>query len=225
MSNKILVIGESGTGKSTSMRNLDPKSTFIIKVFDKPLPFRTKKGDYKRLVVIGLKREDGNLYISDNYDRVEKCIKYISESRPDIKTIIVDDFQYIMANEFMRRARETGFNKFTEIAQHAWDVIMTESTRDDLNIYFLSHSEQTPEGKAKAKTIGKMLDEKITLEGLFTIVLHARIHDGKYIFSTQYTDQYLAKSPMGMLDPIMDNDLDLVNKKIDEYYNFETIEE
>ena len=216
MSECTLVIGESGTGKSTSLRNLDPKETYIINVLDKPLPFRGYKANYK---VTTKENPLGNYKATDDFDEIIKGIKYININRPDIKNIIIDDYQYVLANEYMRRAKERGFDKFTEIAQHAWLVIkeLTEC-RNDLFAFVLCHSDADSSGKMKCKTIGKMLDEKITLEGMFTCVLHTQIIDSKYKFLTQNNGNFLAKSPFGMFDEqYIDNDLQYVRKRIIEY--------
>lgn len=218
MSHSILIIGESGSGKSTSLRNLDPKETFIINVINKPLPF---KGGSKNYTPFNKEHPDGNYCSTDNPDTIKKVLKIVSEKRPEIKTIILDDFQYMMCNEFMRRAKETGYTKFTEIGQHAWEVLNELNyCRDDINCYVLSHSDTGMDGKVKCKTIGKMLEDKISMEGMFTLVLHAIVTDGKYKFMTQYDGMHLAKSPMGMFDTILiDNDLKNVNEIINKYYN------
>lgn len=221
MSHIILVMGESGTGKSTALRNLPPEETFIINVIDKPLPFKGFKKNY-----IQFKYDDktdsstGNYYVSDNHGRLSRMIQHINSKRPDIKNIIVDDFQYIMCNEYMDRAKETGFGKFTEIGQHAWDLIRKlQQGRPDIECFVLSHTEND-QGKVKFKTIGKMLDEKITVEGMFTVVLHTAIQDGKYTFLTQNDGTHVAKSPMEMFkDKYIENDLVFVKQKINEYYN------
>jgi hypothetical protein len=220
MGNLTLVIGESGTGKSTSTRNLDPAETFIINVLDKPLPFRGFREKYKKL-----KKEEGGKFIgnyiaADDADKIIKIIHGINESMPHIKNIIIDDFQYIMANEFMRRAKEKGYDKFTEIGLHAWQIIQDCALcRDDLFFFFLSHSEDKDSGKKACKTIGKMIDEKITLEGMFTTVFHSVISDGKFKFLTQNNGSYIAKSPMGMFeDNLIDNDLTFVKAKMFDYY-------
>ncbi len=218
MSNATLIIGESGTGKSTSIRNLDESETFIINVLDKPLPF---KGFKKRYIKVS--QDGGNYFVSDDYNDILKSIKYISDNRPEIKNIIIDDYQYIMANEFMRRAMDRGFDKFTEIGQHAWKIIYySVKCRDDLFFFFLSHSELDASGHVKCKTIGKMIDDKITLEGMFTTVLHTTVMDGKYKFITQNNGVHIAKSPMGMFDSIyIDNDLNQVKKHMNNYYSGE----
>ena len=207
-----LIIGESGSGKSTAIRTLDPTETFVINVLDKPLPFRGYKKIYKSKV---------NYLASDEHYQILRTIKYINEKMPHIKNVIIDDFQYLMANEFMRRAKERGFDKFTEIAQNAWSVIAdAQLCRDDLYFFFLSHNELDATGKMKCKTIGKMLDDKITIEGMFTVVLHALINDGQYKFLTQNNGTYIAKSPMGMFeDVVVDNDLQLVKNSMVTYYD------
>src|SRR5208337_5612128 len=122
-----LVIGESGSGKSTSIRKLDPQETYIITVVDKPLPFKNK---YKKSSVENGEKVVGNTYLSDDYRAICKCLLHINQDRPEIKNIVIDDFQYVMANEYMRRSSERGFDKFSEMADHAWKVITaTQSSR------------------------------------------------------------------------------------------------
>lgn len=215
MSNLILIIGESGTGKSTSIESLDPKETFIIQVINKPLPFRGYRKKYP-LIKDGV----GNRYISDDYINIIRLINHISAKMPHIKTVIVDDFQYILSNEFIRKATEKGFDKFTLMAQHYYEIITAAgSAREDLNIIFLSHSEKKEDGSTKVKTIGKLLDEKITVEGLFTIVLNTEVENGEYYFVTQNNGRNTTKSPKGMFEDFkIPNDLNYVVKKINEYY-------
>lgn len=219
MAQKILVLGESGSGKTTSMRNLDPKTTYIINCIGKNLPFKSWKANYKE-------GKGGNLFKSTNWEEIVQCMTAISEQRKDIKTIIVDDCQYIMSYEFMSRAKERGFDKFVEIAQHAFEVFITpERLRDDLTVIFLCHSEDVSANgftRTKIKTIGKMLDDKITLEGLFTVVLIAGSYKEesgmKYVFLTNSDGTTTAKSPEGMFETLsIPNDLQLVLDKIKKY--------
>lgn len=221
MSNTILIIGQSGSGKSTSLRNLDPKTTFIINVLDKPLPFRGYKKDYKP--ISSWEDIEGNYFAADDWQKIVKCVRMVDKTRPDIKTIIIDDWQYILAYEFMRRVGEKGFDKFSELANHGWSTINAcLTTREDLTSFVLAHSEVDNTGRSKCKTIGKMLDEKITIEGLFTTVLHSRVIDGQYLFQTQFDGDYIAKSPMGMFEEsFVPNDLSCVKQSIDNYYNGE----
>jgi hypothetical protein len=218
MGNSVLVIGASGSGKSTSLRNLDPGTTFIINVLDKPLPFKGYKKHYQ---LFSKENPKGNYFASDNWQHIIACIDKVNKQRPEIQTLIIDDWQYILAYEFMRRTGEKGFDKFSELAMHGWSTINAcVNTRENLNTFILSHSEADNLGRVKCKTIGKMLDEKITIEGLFTTVLHARMVDDQYVFQTQYDGEFLAKSPMWMFEEdLIPNDLALVKQAIDEYYN------
>lgn len=218
MTNTILIIGESGSGKSTSIRTLDPTTTFIINVIDKPLPF---KGVKKKFTKINADATTGNYYATDDYNRIRQLIAIVNKSRPDIKTLIIDDWQYTMGNEFMRRAGEKGYDKFTEIGQHAWKILNDlNQCRDDLDCFVLSHSDLDQNGKAKCKTIGKMLDDKITVEGMFTIVFHSIVIDGKHKFLTQHDGMHIAKSPLGMFsEKYIENDLKSVKEQITNYFN------
>lgn len=213
-----LILGQSGTGKSTSIKTLDPKETFILNVLDKPLPFRGYKAKYKPISNEG---SEGNYYATDDYNRIMKAIKLVNDKRTEIKNLIIDDYQYVLCNEFMRRSSETGYAKFTDIGRNAWSVLNSlTSCRSDLFCFVLSHSDLDADNRYKCKTIGKMLDDKITVEGMFTVVLHTQIIDGNYKFLTQNSGQHIAKSPAEMFkDKYIPNDLQYVRKEMDEYYN------
>lgn len=219
MSNTVLIIGQSGTGKSTSICNLDPKSTFIINVLDKSLPFRGFRKNY--VPISSWEDKTGNYLATDQWDKIIRCIQMVDKVRPDIKTLVLDDWQYILAQEFMRRVSERGFDKYSELGMHGWSTINAlTTTRTSLTGIILAHSEVDNTGKSKVKTIGKMLDEKITIEGMFTTVLHSRIIDGRYCFQTQHDGDHVAKSPIGMFEEgFIDNDLLYVKNKIESYYN------
>jgi hypothetical protein len=212
MSTSCLIVGESGTGKSTSIRTLDPKETFLIRVIDKPLPFRKAKDQYTQ-------GDGGNMIVTDDAKKILAMLQKISEKGAHIKTVVIDDFQYVMANEFMRRSSETGYTKFTEIGVNAWNIFMAANKlRSDLVIIFLSHSEVNDSGITKFKTIGKMLDEKITVEGLFTIVLQSVLRDGEYMFLTKNNGHNTVKSPMEMFEnDLIENDLNSVQQRIRSY--------
>ncbi len=218
MSNTMLIIGESGTGKSTSIRNLNPKETFIINIFNKPLPFKGYKAKYKSIV--DWDDKEGNYFSTNDHSKIIKMLRIIDKQRPEIKNIIIDDFQYIMCSEFMNRVKERGYDKFSEIAQHAYNIIEALPTlREDLNCFVLSHSELNEAGKMKAKTIGKLIDDKVVLEGLFTTVLQTEISESGYRFLTQGDGKHIAKSPMGMFeDRYIANDLQYVVEKMNHYY-------
>lgn len=216
MAINVLIIGESGTGKSRSIVNLDPISTFIINVNGKPLPFKGWKTKYIEFDHITRK---GNTINIDNAERIIKAIQFIDKELSHVKVGIIDDSQYIMANEFMRRAKEKGYEKFTEIGEHYWSIIwQCQLCRQDMIWFFLTHQETNDQGLTKAKTIGKLLDDKICIEGMFTIVINTIVDDGHYYFKTQNNGYNTTKSPEGMFDSLtIDNDLELVRQAIINY--------
>lgn len=208
----IMVIGKSGRGKSTSLRNLDPTHTLIISVIGKPLPFPN-----------GIDYVEGeNLVIQSNPDSIRRVMNEANKD-PEVHSIIIDDAQYIMATEFMDKAMVKGYDKFTLMARNIWEIlVLSTKLRPGLKIYFLTHEEETNTGERKMKTLGRLLDDKITPEGLSTIVLYADVigerDNRKYIFTTQSDGYTNAKSPFGMFPPQIPNDLDVVSRRIDEYY-------
>lgn len=211
MSTVTMVLGESGTGKTTSLRNMNPAETLLIQAVKKPLPFRAT--DWQRFDREANK--GGNIFQTDSPAEIIHLLKGTRR-----KVIVIDDFQYVMANEFMRRTSERGFDKFTEIGKNAWDILnAAASLLDDTRVYILSHVETTDQGRTKIKTIGKMLDEKITLEGMVTIVLRTLVRDGQYLFSTRNNGSDTVKTPMGLFDSeAIDNDLAAVDQAIHSYY-------
>lgn len=195
----VLILGESGSGKSASLRNFEPEEVGIFNVASKPLPFKRK-----------LKKVDKATYRTINQVLAE----------PKLKAYVIDDSQYLMCFEMFDKVKETGYGKFTDCAKHFYDLIQNiiNNTPEDCIVYFLHHTETTETGKIKAKTQGKMLDNQLTLEGLFAIVLMC-VTDGKtHKFITQSDGFTTAKSPMEMLPPEMDNDLKAVDTAIREYY-------
>lgn len=212
MSITTMILGESGTGKTTSIRNMNPADTLLIQAIKKPLPFRGQGWERYHPETAA----HGNIFQTD---LAASIINLMQKTRR--KIIILDDFQYVMANEFMRRANEKGFDKFTDIGKNAWDILcVASSLPDDVRVYILSHVESTETGRTKIKTIGKMLDEKITLEGMVTIVLRTIIRDGQYLFSTRNNGSDTTKTPMGLFEPeAIDNDLAAVDAAIQEYYS------
>lgn len=199
----VYVLGRSGTGKSFSMRNFEKEKLGVVNVQGKILPF---KGAGAIEVI--------------NTDQSDEIVKAIKKLAKDYKSIVVDDFQYIMANEFMRRATERGYDKFTEIARHAWDVAdCVRELPQDVIVYVMCHTDTDNEGTERLKTIGKLLDEKICLEGMSTIVLKTNVSDGQYTFLTQNNGKDTVKSPAGMFPAYaIDNDLKYVDEKIRNYY-------
>ena len=217
MSIASLILGESGTGKSTSLRNLNPENVLLIQAVRKPLPFRSTGWTPV------IKGEGGSVYSTDDSAHIVAAMR-----RTTKPIIIIDDFQYVLANEFMRRVTDVesgnaAFAKYNEIARHAWDVLMQASTLEDhKRVYILSHTSTDDFGKTKIKTIGKLLDEKIVLEGLVTIVLRTVVANGKYLFSTKNSGADTVKSPIDLFaDDQIDNDLKQVDDAIKTYYNIE----
>lgn len=198
----VMILGESGTGKSASLRNYANDEVTVINVAGKPLPFKNK-----------IPSET-----TDDYRKIKGHLAALVKQ--GCKSIVIDDSQYLMANEFMRRATERGFDKFTEIAQNMWELVNTVKTLpNDVIVFFLTHLERDANGNEKVKTIGKLLDEKITLEGMFTIVLKTNVTDGQYSFLTQNSGHDTVKSPIGLFPSYaIDNDLKYVDEKIRNYY-------
>jgi hypothetical protein len=222
MSNAILVIGDSGTGKSTAIRTLPPEKTFVINCYGKELPFKGWKKGYKPIV-----DGEGNYLDTDNTVVIVKTLQYISDNRPDIEYVIIDDYIYTMVNEFMRRAGEKTFDKFTDIGQKAWMLVdKAKSLRDNLNVAVLTHVDSVTDATGmkmrRAKTVGKLVDNIVNLEGMFTCVLFTDVQekDGKmeYGFLTQNDGSNTGKTPMGMFEENkIPNDLKFVFEKIDKY--------
>lgn len=200
----VFILGQSGTGKSTSLRNFKSNEILHINVMSKPLPFKGRFAE---------------TYNGDDYAEIAKAI-----NKTDKKTIVVDDAQYLMANEFMRRSSELGYQKFTDIANNFWTLIneVTASLPWDVIVYFLMHTDTDDNGKEKAKTIGKLLDEKICIEGMSSIVLKTSVKDGKYSFLTQNNGKDTTKSPLGMFGAYeIDNDLKAVDTTIRKYWELD----
>lgn len=196
----ILILGESGTGKTTSLRNFAEGEIAVVNVAGKPLPFRGKFETLQGTI-------DARAIL--NFMRTTSA-----------KRIVIDDCQYIMSFQYMRRIKENGWDKFNDLQSDFFSIIEAAYTLpDDVVVYFLSHLETKDDGRQKIKTIGKMLDEKITLEGMFTTVLKTYVSDGRYYFLTQNSGNDTVKSPLGMFaDFAIDNDLRYVDEKIRNYY-------
>jgi len=210
MGNGVLILGQSGSGKTTSIRNLDRKKTVLCAVEKQRLPFR----------------EGFPMTIKQaSYAMITQLFQEISEGkRPDIKTIVIDDSQYLIVNEFFDKAAEKGYDKFTSIALNFRNLIhwVNIGLPDDVTVYFLHHTQVDEYGRTKAKTIGKMLDEKLTVEGCFDIVLMTDHNQDGWWFRTRGSAGDPVKAPMDMFkDDLVPNDLAIVDKAIREYYGLE----
>lgn len=195
-----LSYGESGSGKSCALRNFDSNEIGIFNVASKPLPFK-KKLEHK--------------VDSASYQLIKSTL-----IKNNLKKYAIDDSQYLMAFEMFDKAKEVGYGKYTDIALNFRNLIkdVIEKTSQDTIVYFLHHTETTDTGKIKAKTSGKMLDNQLTLEGLFSIVLLCKTDGQRHFFETQSDGYTTAKSPMDMFEKEIDNDLKIVDEKIREYY-------
>ena len=196
----VLVMGESGSGKSASLRNFQPEEVSVFNVAAKPMPFRKKLPSKA----------------TANYAEIMACIKASKK-----KSFVIDDSQFLMCFEAFAKAKETGFGKFIDMALNFYNLIqfVIRQTPPDVIVYLLHHTEMDSNtGKIKAKTQGKMLDSQLTIEALFAIVLHCVTDGISHNFVTQSDGMTTAKSPMEMFEPVIDNDLKYVDQAIREYY-------
>lgn len=201
----VLLLGKSGSGKSASLRNFQPGEVGIINVLGKPLPFKGKLPSV----------------VTDSYDMVYAVI---SKSKTD--SIVIDDAGYLMTNQFMRGHASTGagnaiFSFYNDLGDRFWSLVrfVVEQTPENKIVYFIMHEDKNDFGDIKPKTIGKMLDEKVCVEGMFTIVIRSVLSNGKHVFKTQTDGFDVCKTPIGMFESAeIDNDLKLVDTTIREYY-------
>lgn len=220
MAKLVGVVGESGTGKSTSIKYLDPKETFIINTAGKELPFKGSGKLYNK--------ESKNYYEPSTIVEVLGALKNISDKAPHIKYVIIDDSNYLMTFTLINKASESGYTKFSLMAKDIVTLIQeAKKLRDDLIIYYFTHSEPIEDGgdivSYKMKTAGKMLDNQVVLEGLFTVVLYTFVEckgdKCSHYFITNKMGKLPAKSPSGLFDELkIENNLQLVSDKITEYY-------
>lgn len=200
---KVLIMGESGTGKSTSMRNCNPDLVAIVNPVGKPLPFK------------------GHFITLDGITDSGKIVRWMHDQvKAGKKMLIVDDFQYILSVPYMNRIKENGWDKWNDFGANYFEIIeVCKDLPDDVTVYYMTHTETLENGITTIKLIGKLLREKITIEGLFTIVLRTSVNEGKYYFLTQNSGKDTVKSPLGMFATYaIDNDLQYIDDKIRSYY-------
>lgn len=201
----VLIIGKSGSGKSTSLRNCQEENWNLIRVLNKPLPFKGKV----------------NGWFTDDY---QQLMKYLVASKAN--SIVIDDAGYLITNHFMKGHSSAGkgngvFSLYNDIGDYFWNLIqfIVQKLPEDKIVYMMMHEEKDESGEVKPKTIGKLLDEKVCIEGMFTIVLRCITESDKHLFVTQTNQGAVSKSPIGMFEDLtIDNDLKYVDEKIREYY-------
>ena len=207
MGKLVYIMGKSGTGKSRSMKNIPADQFGLINPEGKDLPFSKDAPAFKveRTVV----------------DRSEDIVEAIKAYAKKYSSVVVDDFQTVMTNEFMRRSTESGYQKWTDIGKHAWEIAeAAKEIPDNVILYVLCHTDENDNGGEKLKTLGKLLDDKVVLESKATIVLKTGVEDGKYFFVTQNNGKDTVKSPEGMFSSYaIENDLKYVDDKIRNYYD------
>lgn len=216
MSIATLILGESGSGKSTSLRNLDPNKTLLIQCISKPLPF--KSTSWKEIIKKG---DGGNIVKTDDPQMIQNLL-----IRAPHEIIVIDDYQSIMVNELMARSSERGYDKFTSIGKNAWNIFnLAGELSENKRVYILAHTATDDQGYIRMRTVGKMVDQTIVPEGYFTIVLRTSVSNGKYSFSTQSNGQDCCKSPMDMFaNLLIDNDLNFVDQAICNFYGIQETE-
>jgi hypothetical protein len=214
-------VGSTGTGKSTAIKHLDPKETYIINVAKKELPFKGSEKLYNA--------ENKNYKEVDDATEISRLLRTISEKAPHIKNVVIEDSNYIMGFTMVSKATEVGFTKFSVMAKDMVELLRTaRSLRDDITVFYLTHPETIEDSGEivgyKIKTAGKLLDNQVLLEGLLTVCLYTYVEENKdgtanYNFITNRFRKFPAKSPDGMFDEIkIPNNLQLVVEKVNEYY-------
>jgi hypothetical protein len=223
MASKLIgIVGQTGTGKSTAIKHLNPKETYIINVAKKELPFKGSEKLYNA--------ENKNYKEIDDANEITRLLKTISDKAPHIKNIIIEDSNYIMGFSIVSKATEVGYMKFSIMARDMVELFReARKLRDDLKVFYFTHPEVIEDGGEivgyKIKTAGKLIDNQIILEGLMTVCLYTYVEDSKdgsatYNLLTNRYKKYPAKSPDGMFEDIkIPNNLQLVADTIDAYYN------
>lgn len=211
MSIATMILGSSGSGKSASLRNLDPAATMLIQCIKKPLPFKAVGWKVRATL-----KDEGNVIQTDDPSMIETIMR-----KSPHEVVVIDDYQAVMVNALMGRSSEKGYDKFTDIAKSAWNIFNAAgSLAPHRRVYILAHTTIDDFGNVRMKTVGKMVDQTLVPEGFFTIVLRTEIINGNYMFSTQTNGQDCCKSPLGMFDEKhIENDLAKVDEHIYRFYD------
>ena len=198
----VLLVGPSGSGKSTSLRNFKSEEVAVVNVLGKPLPF---KNDIKAPKL-------------DDYGQILKAIAGTKK-----KTVIIDDAGYLLTNEFMNKSSVKGFDKYNEMANNFFNLINgIKNLEGGKTVYLIMHEDTDEFGNIKPKTIGKLLDDKVNIQGMFTICIRSSFDNGNYIFRLKTNGQDCVKTPFGMFEnDTMDNDLKEFDKIVREYYELD----
>lgn len=224
MARTIGVLGPSGTGKSSSMRNLDHDNTLLINIAGKEVPLPNASKKYRKKDQVS-DNETHNRVDTHNPNVIENVLSAADKSG-DFKNVVIDDIQYLMSFEFMQRIKEKGWDKFQDIALHFYNVIQeTRQLRDDMNVFFMGHIAEKDDGLKGLKTVGKATDQYLNPEGLFTMIFQTEVFmeedemSERYKFMTQSDGERVCRTPMGMFDDMfIPNDLQLVVERMEEYY-------
>lgn len=205
MGNLVMVIGKSGSGKSTSLRNFEPGEVGIFNIAGKPLPFRKRLPKADRV----------------GYEQIKSSLK-----KNRLRAYVIDDSTYLMQFEAFQYAKVKGYDKFVDMAQSFEQLLEAAmGTDEDTIVYFLHHPQFADDGASKPQTIGKMLDNQLNVEGLFPIVIECTVRDGRHVFVTENDGTNIAKAPFEMLPAVMDNDLKAVDTAIREYWQLKPVKD
>jgi len=218
MSIATLIIGESGSGKTASLRNLPANQALLIQCIAKPLPF--KSNDWQ----LRSKSDNGNPI--GNIYRTAKTQSIITAmQRSEHPIVIIDDYQACLLNEMLERSAEKGYDKYLDIAKGAWELFEAAGKLSEhRRIYILAHTQTGDDNYTRMKTVGRMVDEKIVPEGYFTIVLKTEYMNGNYLFATQTNGKDCCKSPLELFDSeYIENDLSEVDRAICKYYGIHNL--
>lgn len=228
MGKLVSVLGGSGTGKTTSIRNLPPEKTLLINIAGKEIPIPGSDDKYKTKEKVS-QGETHNRIDTSNPASIEKWLEAANSPDSPFEYVIIDDTQYLMSFEFMRRIKETGWDKFQDIALHFYDVIQkARHMRDDMFVFMMGHVSEKEDGMKGLKTIGKATDQYINPEGLCTMILQTKVFPeeenptDRYKFMTQTDGERVCRTPMGMFDDVhIPNDLKMIADRMKEYYSKE----